>query len=109
MGAAGVLTNLLLAILFACIAREAFSLGLTLFGALAASVVFVNLSLGLFNLIPIPPLDGYTVFRGILPIRFSWHEFLIQYKYAYWKPTKSQLWYVFYLNPFFVKALVFSS
>jgi Zn-dependent protease len=71
VGAAGVLTNLLLAVLFALIAREAFSSGFALFGTLAASVVFVNLSLGLFNLIPIPPLDGYTVFRGILPVRFS--------------------------------------
>jgi Zn-dependent protease len=71
VGFAGVGTNFVLALLFALISRAAVSHGLMLFGSLAASVVLVNLSLGLFNLIPIPPLDGYTVFRGLLPIRFS--------------------------------------
>lgn len=67
VGFAGVGTNLFLAILFTFVARFAFSAGAQLFGELAASIVLVNLSLGLFNLIPIPPLDGYTVLRGILP------------------------------------------
>ena len=40
-------------------------------GTFAALVVFVNLFLGLFNLIPIPPFDGYTVLTGILPYRYS--------------------------------------
>lgn len=30
-------------------------------------VVFVNMGLGLFNLIPIPPLDGFGVLAGVLP------------------------------------------
>jgi Zn-dependent protease len=71
VGFAGVFTNLLLAVLFALVARASFASGFTMFSTLAASVVFVNLSLGLFNLIPIPPLDGYTVFRGLLPLRAS--------------------------------------
>ncbi len=71
VGFAGVGTNFILALLFAFIARAALSHGLMVFGSLAASVVLVNLSLGFFNLIPIPPLDGYTVLRGLLPIRFS--------------------------------------
>ena len=71
VGFAGVGTNFMLALFFSLIARTALSHGLTIFGGLAASIVFVNLSLGLFNLIPIPPLDGYTVLRGLLPIRFS--------------------------------------
>jgi len=71
VGFAGVGTNLVLAILFALIARVAFSDGASLFGNLAASVTLVNLSLGLFNLIPIPPLDGYTVLRGVLPLNAS--------------------------------------
>jgi len=33
--------------------------------------VCVNLSLGLFNLIPFPPLDGFTVIRGLLPLKFA--------------------------------------
>jgi Zn-dependent protease len=71
VGIAGVATNLFLALLFTLITREAFANGFVLFRNLAASVVLVNLSLGIFNLIPIPPLDGYSVLRGALPLRFS--------------------------------------
>jgi Zn-dependent protease len=71
VGFAGVATNLLLALFFAAIARVATTNGLAMFASLAAIVTFVNLSLGLFNLIPIPPLDGYTVLRGILPPRLA--------------------------------------
>lgn len=68
---AGVATNLAVAVLFALISRVATAQGLTEFASLAAVIVLVNLSLGLFNLIPIPPIDGYTVLRGILPYKAS--------------------------------------
>ena len=68
---AGVVTNLVLAVIFALIARYAYTQGFGEFGDLAAIVVLTNLSLGLFNLIPIPPLDGFTVLRGILPYKMS--------------------------------------
>lgn len=69
VGVAGVATNLLLAVVFALIARFAYSAGYAEFGDVSALIVFVNLFLGLFNLIPIPPLDGFTVLRGILPYK----------------------------------------
>lgn len=34
---------------------------------LASAFVFVNAALGLFNLIPVPPLDGASILRVILP------------------------------------------
>lgn len=71
VGIAGVAVNLTLAVAFALIARFAFANDLADFASLAAIVSLVNLSLGLFNLIPIPPLDGFTVLRGILPARQS--------------------------------------
>lgn len=71
VGIAGVATNLLLAAIFALIARFAYGAGDELFASLAAIVVFVNLFLGLFNLIPFPPLDGFTVLRSTLPGRFA--------------------------------------
>lgn len=71
VGVAGVATNLFLAVLFALIARAAWGAGLTDFAMLSAVVVSVNLSLGLFNLLPIPPLDGFTILRGILPYKLS--------------------------------------
>ncbi len=67
---AGSATNILLAIIFGLIVRIGPTLGLdaaTLY--LAATIAFINLFLGLFNLIPFPPLDGFTVLRTILP----WH------------------------------------
>jgi len=36
---------------------------------MAQAGVFVNLGLGLFNLIPIPPLDGSRILAGVLPGR----------------------------------------
>jgi Zn-dependent protease len=71
VGSAGLLTNLFLALVFAGIARIANADGAVAFASLAATVTLVNLSLGFFNLIPIPPLDGYTVLRGILPPKMS--------------------------------------
>jgi Zn-dependent protease len=71
VGIAGVATNLFIALVFALVARYAFSAGMDAFGAIAATIVLVNLFLGLFNLIPFPPLDGFTVLRGLLPLRYS--------------------------------------
>lgn len=68
---AGVATNLFVAIAFALIARVAAADGQVVFAQLAATVTLTNLFLGLFNLIPLPPLDGYTFLRGLLPARAS--------------------------------------
>ncbi|MEL1136445.1 site-2 protease family protein [Desulfitobacterium sp. THU1] len=35
------------------------------------SVVVMNLGLGVFNLLPIPPLDGFSILRGIVPGKYS--------------------------------------
>lgn len=66
---AGVGTNFALALIFGLIVRfGAGSLPETAL-VIAATVAFVNLFLGLFNLIPFPPLDGFTALRSALP----WH------------------------------------
>ena len=66
---AGSATNLLLALIFALVVR--FGVGTLPETALmiAGTIAFVNLFLGLFNLIPFPPLDGFTVLARALP----WH------------------------------------
>jgi len=67
---AGVATNILLAIIFGLIVRFSATIGLdTTAISLAATIAFINLFLGLFNLIPFPPLDGFTALRSALP----WH------------------------------------
>lgn len=67
---AGSATNIALALVFGLLARFFNDLPATtlmLFGTIA----FVNLFLGLFNLIPLPPLDGFTVLRSLLPWRLA--------------------------------------
>lgn len=71
VAAAGVLTNLFIAVLFAVIFRIADAQGADMFATLAALVCLVNLFLGLFNLIPIPPLDGFGVLRGLAPAKMG--------------------------------------
>lgn len=67
---AGSATNILLAIIFGLIVRFGASAGFDATAlSLAATIAFVNLFLGLFNLIPFPPLDGFTALRSALP----WH------------------------------------
>lgn len=67
---AGSATNILLAVIFGLIVRFGPVLGFDATALyLAATIAFINLFLGLFNLIPFPPLDGFTVLRTILP----WH------------------------------------
>ncbi len=68
---AGVATNIFLAVLFALIAR-ALEVPMPNAAEVAELIARVNLYLGFFNLIPIPPLDGYTTLRGLLPFRFAY-------------------------------------
>ena len=66
---AGSATNLFLAVLFGLIVRfGSASLPETAI-EIAVAITFTNLFLGLFNLIPFPPLDGFTALRSALP----WH------------------------------------
>ena len=69
---AGVLVNFFIAIIFGIIIR--FTSGLSLpenFYFITSIIVVMNLALGIFNLVPIPPLDGSKILFSFLPESFS--------------------------------------
>ena len=67
IAAAGPASNILLAIAGAILVRL---LGVPSFGSSPLlQFVEINILLGLFNLIPVPPLDGGNVLAGVLPSR----------------------------------------
>ncbi|MEK7539181.1 MAG: site-2 protease family protein [Patescibacteria group bacterium] len=68
VASAGILANIGIAIIFGIIIR--FTSGLSLptgFYFITSIIVMVNLALGIFNLIPIPPLDGSKILFSFLP------------------------------------------
>jgi len=70
VAAAGPAVNLLLAAIFAMIIRSADVLGLSnAFVELASYIVFINILLAFFNMIPFPPLDGSKILAALLPLR----------------------------------------
>ncbi len=66
---AGPAANLVLALIFGLVVRWA-PLAESALGVLAV-VVVTNVVLAIFNLIPVPPLDGSKILSGLLPYRYQ--------------------------------------
>ncbi len=99
---AGPLSNLLIAIIFGLGLRYGFG------NELLVQIVLLNLVLAIFNLIPIPPLDGSKLLFAILPEHLLYIEdrmnryqlFLIFFLVFYaWR-------FIFPLVPFLFKLIV---
>ncbi|MDD4908636.1 MAG: site-2 protease family protein [Candidatus Omnitrophica bacterium] len=65
IGLAGPLSNIILAALLSVILKGLNSASLA--AELIRNLAFINIILGVFNLLPIPPLDGSRVVAGLLP------------------------------------------
>lgn len=106
VGLAGPVANFLLAWILAVILRTA--PGLNSFWAyLLSNAIFVNLALMVFNLLPIPPLDGSRIFTQFLPYEWQYnlerYGFLILVLILIFPPTQALL---FMLIRFFYNLIV---
>lgn len=86
---AGVTMNLLLAVVFAFIMKFVLMFGGggaigSILGDMVFYVIYINLVLMIFNLIPVPPLDGFSVITELFNIKHT------------------QLYYTIYNNGFFI-------
>jgi Zn-dependent protease len=76
---AGVLSNIFIAIVFGIIIRIASNYALPVgFYFITSTVVLINLALAIFNMVPIPPLDGSKILFSLLPSRF--YNFMIAWE-----------------------------
>ena len=75
VGVAGVAVNFLIAIIFGLMIRYQVELGFvpgSRFLEMLSMIVSLNIVLGVFNLIPFPPLDGSKVLFALLSYRFQY-------------------------------------
>lgn len=88
VAAAGPLANIFLALVSGGLIRLARAglfnfLPFNIYQPLLTMVVLslqINLALAFFNLLPIAPLDGFRIFSGILPARYThWSDWLERY------------------------------
>ncbi|HSE56886.1 MAG TPA: site-2 protease family protein [Candidatus Paceibacterota bacterium] len=73
---AGIVTNLCIALFFGIVIRlgmgsDFLSQG---FFHIASTIVLVNLVLALFNVLPLPPLDGFRLIFSLIPRRLRRYE-----------------------------------
>lgn len=103
VASAGILANLALTILFGIVVRAGIYLGLpTEVINLSGAIVLINIVLAIFNLVPIPPLDGSKILFstiGYKSTRFeAWFE-----KYSIF----ILLFFIFFLWDFLVPVVFF--
>ncbi|MCX6781454.1 MAG: site-2 protease family protein [Candidatus Magasanikbacteria bacterium] len=82
VGLAGPATNFVIAIAMALLVRSNFfaAAGIADF---FIRVVVINVSLAIFNLVPIPPLDGSKVLYALMPERYNYLKYQFE-RYGMW-------------------------
>ncbi len=100
---AGVLANLFLATFFGLILRFSFGMNIPVgLPFILSTIVIVNLGLAIFNLVPIPPLDGSKILFSLLPASmYSVMENLERYSLVF------VIIFVLYFSRFLLPILAF--
>ncbi len=101
---AGPLSNISIALFFAVIIRFILASGTvgSAFLSIASLIVLINLVLALFNLVPIPPLDGSKILFSILPYRFAQYRVSLE-KYSIF----IFLFFIFFLWQYLTPAVFY--
>ncbi len=104
VGIAGPLANFLIVAIFGMLIR--FSGNLTFLPGsifrLSATITLLNIMLAVFNLIPIPPLDGSKLLFAVLPFRWQKIQFTLE-KYSF----VFLLIFIFFLWQFLLPIVIF--
>ena len=102
---AGPLSNILIAIFISIFIRIGVGFGLTnTFINIAITAIFINLFLAIFNLVPIPPLDGSKILFNLFPkLSLRIRPFMEMYSLVL------LLGFIFFLSKFLVPVVIFST
>lgn len=101
VGVAGPAANAFTALFFGLVIRFFGPVAPSAFVQIFSLVVFINLLLAVFNLIPIPPLDGSKALFALLPYRFDWIREITE-RYGLFL----LLFFIFFLWRFFLPVVV---
>lgn len=113
---AGPLSNILLSIILTIILGIVIKLGVNIaIYEILYFAIFINLVLAVFNLLPIPPLDGSKILLAILPNKFEYKYYQIErythiilFALIYFKVTNKILFpVVYYILNILTKLLNF--
>lgn len=80
IAASGPLVNFFLGALFGLLFKFSILSPDSLLGRFIFVLVLTNIGLGVFNLLPIPPLDGWKVWQGILPRDLAYKMMDVEYR-----------------------------
>jgi len=80
VGIAGPLVNLVIALVFSLLLRfiNFFDFALTPINEFFGIIIYLNILLAVFNLVPIPPLDGSRVLYSFLPRKWEKYYWMLE-------------------------------